>query len=123
MAAVMAALRKHGFHVVRSFDLASALDPADPTCSCPHHGTEQCTCRYAVLLVYGNTGRVTQGDGHPCAMAIHTQGAETFITVYPLEEMARGVKSGPIGFEHALLRGLAEASIAVPPVSLSEEGL
>ena len=41
----------HGYHVERSFDLRNALDNRDD-CPCPHHGTDQCTCQYMVLLVY-----------------------------------------------------------------------
>ena len=43
----------HGLRVVRSFDLHSAL-ATHADCECPHHGTEQCTCQFVVLLVYGD---------------------------------------------------------------------
>ena len=48
-----AALIRCGLHVVRSFDLRSALTPR-VNCDCPHHGTAQCTCQFVVLLVYGD---------------------------------------------------------------------
>ncbi len=47
-----AALLRRSLHVVRSFDLRSALTPR-VNCDCPHHGTAQCTCQFVVLLVYG----------------------------------------------------------------------
>ncbi len=54
VASVLArAFESHGMRVYRSFDLRSALN-ALPECGCPHHGTSQCTCQYAVLLVYGD---------------------------------------------------------------------
>ncbi len=54
VASVLArAFESHGMRVYRSFDLRSAL-AALPECGCPHHGTSQCTCQYAVLLVYSD---------------------------------------------------------------------
>lgn len=44
-------LTRHGFYVVRSFDLRSAL-AAHGRCECPQHGTAKCTCQFVVLLVY-----------------------------------------------------------------------
>ena len=49
--AAIAALARHGFHVIRSFDLRSAL-AAHGGCECPHHGTAQCNCQFSVLLIY-----------------------------------------------------------------------
>jgi hypothetical protein len=44
-------LERQGLHVMITFDLQLArANQAD--CQCPHHGTERCTCQYAVLLVY-----------------------------------------------------------------------
>ncbi len=41
-----------GFTVVASFDLQTAC--AKPMgCTCPQHGTDFCTCQFAILLVYG----------------------------------------------------------------------
>lgn len=48
------ALEERGMRVYRSFDLRAAL-AAIPDCTCPHHGTDKCTCQYAVLFVYGRT--------------------------------------------------------------------
>ncbi len=52
--AVRDALQRRGLRVMRSFDLQSA-QAAAAGCTCPHHGTERCTCEYFVLLVYGTT--------------------------------------------------------------------
>ena len=46
-------LKGHGFYVLRSFDLRSALTTVEVGCECPHHGTEKCDCQYVVLLIYG----------------------------------------------------------------------
>lgn len=45
------ALNQRGYRVERSFDLRSALHSHNQ-CTCPHHGTEKCTCEYMVLFVY-----------------------------------------------------------------------
>jgi hypothetical protein len=50
-----AALSRRGFHVVRSFDLRTAV-AGHGQCACPHHGTTQCACQYVVLLAYGSGG-------------------------------------------------------------------
>jgi hypothetical protein len=117
---VTEALGQQGFRVIRSFDLSSALDADDPACSCPHHGTERCTCRYTVLLVYSIQTGVAGDDAAPRAIIVHTQDAETFLTVSSLEDT--GVESGSNAAapEHALVRGLVEASLTVPPASLNE---
>ncbi len=46
-----ATLAAHGYRLERSYDLRMALHN-HPECSCPHHGTAQCTCQYVVLLAY-----------------------------------------------------------------------
>lgn len=51
--AIMAALARRNFAVVRSFDLRSAL-AARHDCPCPVHGTAGCRCEFAVLLAYGD---------------------------------------------------------------------
>jgi hypothetical protein len=53
--AATAALTRHGYRVVRSFDLRSALT-THADCECPYHGTAQCTCQFVVLLVYSEAG-------------------------------------------------------------------
>lgn len=47
------ALEARGMHVYCSFNLRTALAGLSE-CGCPYHGTRQCTCQYAVLLVYGD---------------------------------------------------------------------
>jgi uncharacterized Zn finger protein len=44
-------LQRRGIRVMLTFDLQLAR-AQQVTCNCPHHGTVQCTCQYAVLLVY-----------------------------------------------------------------------
>ena len=66
--AILSALRRYGFTAVQSFDLRSAL-AAHPGCACPHHGTEQCTCQYVVLLVYPLTRTAQAG---PIVLTLHS---------------------------------------------------
>jgi len=65
--AIVSALERYGFCAVPSFDLRSAL-AALPECACPHHGSEQCTCQYIVLLIYP-TGRSPQAG--PIILTLH----------------------------------------------------
>ncbi len=73
MALLAQALEARGMQVYRSFDLRSAL-AALPDCGCPHHGTAQCTCHYAVLLVYGETPP-------PALVVAHGRDGRTWLTV------------------------------------------
>ena len=67
--AAIATLTRHGLHVVRSFDLRSALIAHDG-CECPHHGTAQCDCQFVVLLVYGDAAE-------PVAITMHSRDNRT----------------------------------------------
>jgi hypothetical protein len=48
---LVSALQHQELQVTISFDLQVARAGQQP-CDCPHHGTERCTCQYAVLLVH-----------------------------------------------------------------------
>ena len=52
-----------GFYIVESFDLQNAR-ANHSGCTCPHHGTDQCTCQFAILLVYGE-------DEMPVSLMVH----------------------------------------------------
>ncbi len=67
------ALVRQGFRVVRSFDLRSAMDHHGE-CQCPHHGTDQCTCQYVVLLAYGSTGA-------PIVVTVHSRDASAELQI------------------------------------------
>ncbi len=63
---------RKGYAVVRSFDLQVAR-AAHPNCTCPHHGTAQCTCQMVVLLVY-------TGKPYPTAvLVVHGHDGRTHI--------------------------------------------
>lgn len=62
-------LSSSGFTVVESFDLQVAR-ANHRHCTCPHHGTDQCPCQLAVLLVYGT-------EGNPVVLTIHGNGEKT----------------------------------------------
>lgn len=51
--AVRQALVQGGLSVYQSFNLQAAAAATNLACECPHHGTGQCNCQYAVLLIYG----------------------------------------------------------------------
>lgn len=53
---IISALRNAGYQVQRTFDLRGALLSASES-FCPQHGIAPCDCQYAVLLIYGHTGR------------------------------------------------------------------
>lgn len=71
------ALEARGYQVERSFDLRSALHFAD-TCSCPHHGTEHCTCEYVVLFVYEDWS-----SAPPLIIMAHGRGEMTWVSIRP----------------------------------------
>jgi hypothetical protein len=73
MRAVTEALVQHGFRVMRSFDLRSAVT-SHHECACPHHGTEQCTCQYVVLLAYA-------ASAAPVVITAHGRDAVTEVQV------------------------------------------
>ncbi len=120
VAAVKAALEQRGFRVVRSFDLSSALDPDDSACSCPHHGTERCTCRYTVLLVYPTHNDTMSGEVYPCTITVHTRDAETFVTLTRLGHLSAAGRAETIEVERVLVQGLVETSLAIPNGGVGE---
>jgi hypothetical protein len=69
---VRANLSRAGLHVVQTFDLQIAR-LAHPDCSCPHHGTEQCSCQLVILLIYGK-------QEEPATMVIHGQDGKTWLS-------------------------------------------
>jgi hypothetical protein len=62
-----------GFTVVESFDLQDAR-ASHSGCTCPHHGTNQCTCQLAILLVYGE-------DAMPVSLMIHGNDERTELSI------------------------------------------
>lgn len=65
-------LSRAGLRVVPTFDLQLAR-LAHRDCSCPHHGTEQCSCQLVILLVYGM-------DAEPVTLVIHGQDGKTWVS-------------------------------------------
>jgi hypothetical protein len=62
-----------GFRVVPTFDLQVARS-AQHECTCPHHGTDECSCQLVVLLVYGK-------NADPATLVIHAQDGKTWISM------------------------------------------
>ena len=100
VAAVWSALLRHGYFVVRSFDLQNAIAQHAEGCGCPYHHTLRCTCQYVVLLAYPAGALPSQ----PQVLTIHTREHTTWVTLQP---------SGSIGAResHALLSAIAEAGV------------
>ncbi|MCL7453078.1 MAG: hypothetical protein M8467_08510 [Anaerolineae bacterium] len=77
--AVTALLERRGYRVTRSFDLQSARNHHVEHCPCPHHGTEECTCQYVVLLAYPPVAAgVATG---PRVFTVHTYGQMTQVAL------------------------------------------
>ena len=68
------ALSGHGFYVLRSFDLRSALTAVTVGCECPHHGTEKCDCQFVVLLIYGDAAE-------PITLTTHSHNNQTRVQI------------------------------------------
>ncbi|MGB0384235.1 MAG: hypothetical protein ACPGWR_05355 [Ardenticatenaceae bacterium] len=77
---VRQALEAHGWRVLRTFDLQSARSILPRiACNCPHHDTPQCTCQYAILLVYGTTPT-------PVLIVVHGRDGWTSLSMPQLHE-------------------------------------
>ncbi len=107
------ALERRGFRVVRSFDLRSALS-THTDCDCPHHGTDQCTCQFVVLLVYAQAGA-------PVVVTAHSRDSQAEVQVvrdantHPDAQLAEQVMT--VLYEAALsVQPAPGQSIAVPQV-------
>jgi len=66
--AATAVMIRRGLQVVRSFDLHT-VSGAHGDCTCPYHGTADCTCQYVVLLVYGESSA-------PATLTFHSRDAQ-----------------------------------------------
>lgn len=66
-------LKDLGFQVEQTFDLKVARQ-SHVGCTCPHHGTEQCSCQMVVLLVRN------QGS-EPTTMVLHGNDKQTNFTI------------------------------------------
>ena len=77
-------LSSAGLQVVRSFDLRSAR-VAHAECTCPHHGTAECTCQFVVLLVYG------QG-GAPVTLVAHGHDGQTWLSLVDTPQQPADMK-------------------------------
>ncbi len=67
-------LASKGFLVLESFNLQNAKAAAYSVCPCPHHGTDQCSCQMAVILVYAE-------DVDPVTLTIHGNDQQTELDI------------------------------------------
>ncbi len=77
---VTCGLSKQGFRVVRSFDFQEAAS-AHPHCTCPCHGTADCTCQYLMLIAYPDNA-----DRGMLTIALHSHDEKTFVSLIEGEE-------------------------------------
>jgi len=77
-------LSSAGLQVVRSFDLRSAR-MTHAECTCPHHGTAECTCQFVVLLVYG------QGSA-PMSLVVHGHDGQTWLSLVDTPQQPADMK-------------------------------
>jgi hypothetical protein len=112
---VTAALTRHGLRVVRTFDLRSALaghaghEAGSWDCTCPYHGTADCTCQFIVLLVYGEAGA-------PVVINAHSHDAQTQVRIaHPASGILGSVTTRPDSrLAEQVVTMLAEAALATP---------
>ena len=67
------AFRARGWRVYPSFDLQAALERL-PSCGCPYHGQDTCTCQYVVWHVYA-------AEEEPVLVLLHGRDEETWVTL------------------------------------------
>jgi hypothetical protein len=106
---VTEALLRRGFRVLRSFDLRSAVT-GHHACPCPHHGTDQCTCQFVVLLAYALAGA-------PVVITAHGRDAVTEVQIVedanaPSDPAATGLARAALE-EAALTAALLPATVEV----------
>lgn len=80
-------LKQSGLQIVQTFDLHDTRFDHN-LCTCPHHGTEQCSCQMIVLLVYDN--------GFPPASIIaHGHDGQTWFMLAdtPLQSVHAGLEA------------------------------
>ncbi len=112
---VTAALARRGLRAVRTFDLRSALaghaghEAGAWDCTCPHHGTADCTCQFIVLLVYGEAGA-------PVVINAHSHDAQTQVRIaHPASGILGSVTARPDPrLAEEVVTALAEAALAQP---------
>jgi len=72
-------LSNSGLTINRSFDL-QATQAVHAGCTCPHHGTSQCTCQLIVLLIY-------ESQKPPATLVLEGRDGQTWVSlVYTVGE-------------------------------------
>ena len=87
-----------GISVVQSFDLKSTRALQDE-CTCPHHGSNKCTCELVVLLLY-------RAVGGPLTLTLDGHDGQT--NVYLNEEPGGVLRVGSIKAVEQVFRRAAE---------------
>jgi hypothetical protein len=72
---LVSALQRQELQVTTSFDLQVARAGQQP-CDCPHHGTERCTCQYAVLLIHDPAQ-----NGVSCTITVHGRDRQVWLSL------------------------------------------
>jgi len=100
VAALWSSLSQCGYHLVRSFDLQSALAHCVESCGCPYHGIALCTCQYVVLLAYPPDRTAAP----PRVLTVHTYEDTTWVTL----QFDRNIGAGET---RVLMSALTEAGV------------
>ena len=87
-------LRNLGLQTTVTFDLQVARH-GHASCTCPHHGTEQCDCQMVVILVYGQGSK-------PVSLVVHSHEAITQLSFVDTPQQPINTQ-----LEKLLLRSLA----------------
>jgi hypothetical protein len=103
--AITTVLERRGYQVIRSFDLQSALSYHVEHCPCPHHGSEECTCQYVVLLAYPRAGNARVP---PRVLTAHSYGQLTQVALQYDETLDEDER-------FALISALVEAALLLSP--------
>jgi hypothetical protein len=83
---------------------------AQGCCACPDHGTDACTCQFAVLLAYGRP------IGPPTVITVHSSGACTYVSL--VEEPDSSADAEPAERVRTAVREVVEFALAsLDPVS------
>lgn len=99
-----ARLQRAGLRSAQTFDLRTAR-VGSRGCPCPNHGSEDCDCQMAVVLVYGEVPA-------PETLILHGNNEQTWLSI---AEAPRQRES--LGLRAAILQAL-DPNIAVSPFQI-----
>lgn len=115
MPELLAALHRQGLSVITTFDLQAARAPHEE-CPCPHHGTANCNCQYAVLLIYEPESDFAVYR----TLTVHGQDEQVWLSLLQRPGTPAG-KSGPHATLEAKVMEALQRLDVPAPVSVAAE--